>query len=280
MRWRPLSALVVLALTPVLASPAAAQVASGSKTLSSGPVTATLSWQGSDADFVATNPHLRIDRNGVTWLDADLERQCQLCGGVAAPETALHLDDLDGDGDPEVLVDLYTGGAHCCATTLVWYLKFLSAMSYDRRVLSLGNAGYRLKDLDGDGKPEILTADNGFAYEFAPFAYDWFPPLIYDWRGHAFADVTRHFPKRIRADLAAIRKALPQARRDGDPRGLIAAYVADEFLLGRRQAALRYLRSALRRGDLRAVPPGDTEWPAGRGFRPALLKFLKRHGYG
>ena len=26
--------------------------------------------------------------------------------------------DLDGDGEPEVLVDLYSGGAHCCTYTL------------------------------------------------------------------------------------------------------------------------------------------------------------------
>ena len=272
MRWLPLSALACL----LLAAPSQAQITSGQKTLSSGVVSATLSWKGGEDSYVATDPHLRIDRGGATVVDADLARQCQLCNGVGAPNEALHLVDLDGDAEPEVLVDLYTGGAHCCATTLVWYLD---GTGYSRRVLSLGDQGYRLRDLDADGRPEIVTADDRFAYAFTAFAYSWFPPLVFDWRDHGFADVTRNFPGRVRADLAAIRKALPRARRDGDPRGLVAAYVADEYLLGRGKAARAYLRSARRRGDLRAIPKGDRTWPAGRGYAPALLRFLHKAGY-
>jgi superfamily II DNA/RNA helicase len=44
---------------------------------------------------------------------------------------------------------------------------------------------------------------------------------------------------------------------------------------GRRNRTL----TALRRGDLRAIPKGDKTWPSGRGYRPALLKFLERTGY-
>jgi hypothetical protein len=272
MRWLPLSGLVCL----IIAAPAEAQIKSGQTMQSSGAVTATLSWQGSKFGFVGTDPHLRIDRGGVTALDVDLARQCQLCNGVAAPDEALHVVDLDGDAEPEVLADLYTGGAHCCATTLIW---FFDGTRYARRVMSLGDQGYRRKDLDGDGRPELITADDRFAYAFTAFAYSWFPPLVYDWNDHALVDVTRKFPERIRADLAMIRKLLPRARREGDPRGLVAGYVADEFLLGRRQAGLRHLRAALRRGDLRAIPKGDKTWPSGRGYRPALLKFLERTGY-
>src|SRR4051812_27778632 len=275
MRWRPLSALLAVACSLIVAGPVGAQVASGSKTLNSGAVSATLSWKGG-ADIVATDPHLRIDRGGATLLDSDLEHECQLCNGVGAPESALHLTDLDADGEPEVLVDLYTGGAHCCATTLIW---FFDGSGYRRRVLGLGDQGYRLRDLDADGQPEIVTADDRFAYAFTAFAYSWFPPLVYDWRGHALVDVTRRFPSRIRADLAAIRKVLPRARRDGDPRGLVAAYAADEYLLGRGKAARAYLRGALRRGDLRALPAGDATWPSGRGYAPALLRFLHKAGY-
>src|SRR4051794_40398350 len=310
MRWRPLSALLAVACSLSVAGPVGAQVASGSKTLNSGQVSATLSWKGG-ADIVATDPHLRIARGGAPLLDSDLAKECQLCNGVGAPGEALHVTDLDAEGEPEVLVDLYTGGAHCCATTLIW---FFDGSGYRRRVLGLGDQGYRLRDLDADGQPEIVTADDRFAYAFTAFAYSWFPPLVYDWRGHALVDVTRRFPSRIRADLAAIRKVLPRARRDGDPRGLVAAYAppspggtrpapaafrkvfprarrdgdprglvaayaADEYLLGRGKAARAYLRGALRRGDLRAIPAGDATWPSGRSYAPALLRFLHKAGY-
>ncbi|MEA2191895.1 MAG: hypothetical protein QOI73_2016 [Solirubrobacteraceae bacterium] len=278
MRWPLPSALLALACSLILAAPAGAQTAAGSKTVSLGTVSATLSWQAG-GDYVATEPRLRIVRAGATVLDAPLDQECMLCNGVADPESAVGLVDLDADGEPEVLVDLYTGGAHCCSTTLIWYLKSQSAQDYGRRVASWGNQGHRVKDLDGDGRPELISADDRFAYTYTAFAFSWFPPLVYDWRDQALVDATRRFPKVVRADLAAIRKALPGARRDGDPRGLIAAYVADEFLLGHRRAALRYLARALRRGDLRPVPDGDTTWPAGRRFKPALLRFLKRHRY-
>jgi hypothetical protein len=272
MRWLPLSALVCL----LIAAPAEAQIKSGQTSKASGLVSATLSWQGSEFGFVGTEPHLRIDRSGVTALDVDLARQCQLCNGVAAPDEALHLVDLDDDAEPEVLVDLYTGGAHCCATTLIW---FFDGANYSRRVMSLGNQGYRRRDLDADGFPELITADDRFSYEFTAFAFSWSPPLIYNWRDHGLLDVTRNFPSRIRADLAEIRRLLPRARRDGDPRGLVAGYVADQYLLGRGDAARAYLRAARRRGDLRAIPKGDKTWPSGRGFAPALLRFLRKHGY-
>src|SRR4051812_3821160 len=144
MRWRPPSALFAVAFSLIAVAPADAQVAAGSKTLSSGPVSATLSWKGGET-IVGTAPHLRIDRAGATLLDTDLGEECQLCDGVGAPEEALHLTDLDGDAEPEVLVDLYTGGAHCCATTLIWFLKSPAAQDYGRRVLGLGDQGYRLK---------------------------------------------------------------------------------------------------------------------------------------
>ena len=278
MRWPRPSAALALALSLAGAAPATAQVASGSKTVGSGALSATLSWQAGE-DFVATQPRLRIERSGAIVLDAPLEGECSLCNGVAAPDSALRLLDLDGDAEPEVLVDLYTGGAHCCATTLIWYLKSPSAQDYGRRVMSLGDQRYRVKDLDGDGRPELITADDRFAYEFTAFAFSFFPPLILDFRDHALVDVTRSFPAQIRSHQARIRKELPSLRRRYDPRGAVAAYVADDYLLGRRRAGLRHLAQALRRGDLRAQPAGDTTWPSGRRFRPALLKFLRRNGY-
>lgn len=276
MRWPPRSSGLV-ALACLLLAPAAAAadtVPAGSQTLTSAHLTATLSWDAGEG--LATNARLRLVRDGTQVLDDDLSQECQFCGTLADPQNDLKLADLDGDGEPEVLVDFYTGGAHCCSVTTVWYLSDRVSGTYKRRVLEVGNLAYRLRDLGHDGKLEIVTGDNSFAYEFAPFAFDWFPPLVLRWTSPGFADVTRRYPNVVRADLVAIRKALPQARKDGDARGLVAAYVADEFLLRRRAVGLRFVASELRRGDVR----GDKLWPSGRKFRPALLKFLGRKGYG
>jgi hypothetical protein len=272
------AALAALGALTFSAAATADTVPAGSRTLSAGDLTATLTWQAGDEAGV--DPHLQIARAGTTVLDSDLSKECQLCGSVGEPtNSALHLVDLDGDGQSEVLVDLYTGGAHCCATTLIWYLEDPATNSSARRVLSLGDQAYRLEDRDGDGNQEIVTADDRFAYEFAAFAFDWFPPLVYDWKGQTLVDVTRDHPDLITTDLSRIRKALPGLRRHYDPRGAVAGYVADLYLLGRGDEVAAYLRSALRHGDLQAFPKGDTSWPSGRRFAPALLKFLKLNGY-
>ena len=55
----------------VFAAPASAQVAAGTKTLSSGQVTATLSWQ--KGEIFGEHPHLQIIRAGATLFDQNLE---------------------------------------------------------------------------------------------------------------------------------------------------------------------------------------------------------------
>ncbi len=268
--------IAVLALLAI-AAPAAALPA-GSKTVTSGTLSATLSWQAGQADdtIEGSSPRLRIDRAGVTVLDADLTRQCQLCIGVYGPEDALKIRDLDADGEPEVLVDMFSGGAHCCATTLIWYLK---DGAYTRKVASWGNPGYRLRDLDKDGRPELYSADDRFNYTFTAYAFSWPPPLILRFDRGTLTDVTRRYPRSIRSDMSGILKTLPSARKSGDPRGLVAAYAADLCLLGKVREAHAYVARAVRRGDVDGEPKGDTIWPSGKRFPGKLFAFLKRSGY-
>ena len=68
---------------------------------------------------------MRIRRGGRTALTSRLRRVG--CGGcptwrplVGERDGPVRVLDLDGGGEAEVLVDLYTGGAHCCAYTLVY----------------------------------------------------------------------------------------------------------------------------------------------------------------
>ena len=77
--------------------------------------------------------------------------------------------DLDG-GEPEVLVDLYTGGAHCCSFTLI--LRWDAAAQRYRSTLGYwGNYGTRLVDLDHDGLPEFSAFDERFVYEYTAYVF-------------------------------------------------------------------------------------------------------------
>jgi len=80
-----------------------------------GNVKATITY--TERDFLYEKLRLRIVRAGRTALDVPIQRLgCPDCAGSRPVDVAVR--DLDG-GEPEVLLDLYTGGAHCCSVSLI-----------------------------------------------------------------------------------------------------------------------------------------------------------------
>jgi hypothetical protein len=183
--------------------------------------------------------------------------------------------DLDGDGEPEVIVDLYTGGAHCCEYSRVYrYDAGTGTYTYVRHLW--GDPGYRLEDLDGDGRPEFVTADDSFAYRFTDYAASGLPIQILSYSGGAFADVTRAYPAQVSDDAAQWLRAYDSARRRHGPKdlkGVVAAYVADVYLLGDGATAEAFLTTAQQGGDL-----GGFGGSAAR-FVLRLHRFLGARGY-
>jgi hypothetical protein len=75
--------------------------------------------------------------------------------------------DLTGEGHPDVVIHVFTGGAHCCFSTIVYDVgpgltKVLET--------PLSNCDGTFEDLDGDGVAELITCDDLFAYTFCSFA--------------------------------------------------------------------------------------------------------------
>src|SRR5207248_654633 len=105
----------------VAASPALAL--SKTETASSGQVTASLSYNYKQARYGTCcfeNVSVTIDRAGQRLVDQKLGGECEGCTGFpagSAQSDSIRVRDLDDDGEPEVLVDLYTGGPHCCFYT-------------------------------------------------------------------------------------------------------------------------------------------------------------------
>jgi hypothetical protein len=278
---RPRSVVAALAVGAVAALPGvAAADDAGSVTASSGVVQATLSWE--KAEFGVANPRLVVARSGATVFDASPVAGSESCSegycsflASGRRTSPLQAVDLNGDGEPEVLVDVYTGGAHCCALTEIFAFN---GTTYAPLEAYWGNTGYELRDLDGDGRPELSGYDDAFAGAFTAYAASMFPPRVVDYdpavKG-GLRDVTRRFPALIRRNQRSALRALRRARRQHyETLGAVAAYVADLYLLGRADDVGPYLRRARRRGDLRTI-----NGRAPRSFERKLLAFLRKHGY-
>jgi hypothetical protein len=265
---------VIAALVALAAPAVAAADPAGSETASSGTIAANLTWKKGPSYGGVSAPHVKITRSGSVALDQDISaRDCSACSfmtGTQSRTTPLSVIDLDGDGEPEVVVDTYSGGAHCCYGALIY--RFDSG-TYTHVNELWGDAGVAFKDLDNDGQPELVTVADVFAYAFASYVDSWLPPLVDSYVGGKVTDVTDQFPALVRKDMANILKQLPKARRaHRDLRGLVAAYVADYDTLGQKSAGVKFLAKERKNGDLGSAARA-------KAFETALGKFLKKYGY-
>jgi hypothetical protein len=225
---------------------------------------------------------ITVRRHGVRALTTPVARlACHDCS-VSGLETLidphpLAIRDLDGDGEPEVLLDLYTGGAHCCFYTVI--LRY-DGQRYRGTVAFWGDPGYELRDIDRDGRPEFITGDDRFAYAFTSYAGSVLPILIRRYDHGALTDVTNEYPALVRSEANSLwREYLRDHRsRDTDVRGLLSGWLADEYRLGRQEEGWRRIEAAYGRGELSA-PRVDPIWPAGTKYLTALRNFLIKSGY-
>jgi hypothetical protein len=252
--------LVALALAGVAAAGAPLKT----KTAHLGAVRASVSWQPVRYNVEAKRVHLVISRGGRTLVHRKL--------GPSVP-WALRIRDLDANGEPEVIADFYTGGAHCCLFSQIY--RYTSSGYVPLRHM-WGDPGYRLRVLGGS--PAFLSADDRFAYAFTSYAGSALPVQVWRYRAGRMLDVTRSLPALVRKDAATLWKSYERERTSEYPdvRGVLAAWMADQYLLGRQDAGWAALQQANARGDLE----GDTMWPIGNAYLAKLRTFLAKNGYG
>ncbi|KXK01465.1 MAG: hypothetical protein UZ17_ACD001001689 [Acidobacteria bacterium OLB17] len=88
--------------------------------------------------------------------------------------------DKTGDGDPDVMIEFYSGGAHCCTT---YYFIELPAEGVGAiREVATGNAGMTAIGKVPAGGLRFETADNAWAYWNTSFADSPMPSVILDFK--------------------------------------------------------------------------------------------------
>ena len=177
---------------------------------------------------------------------------------------------LDKTGDPKVLVDNFSGGAHCCTTSWI-YGYDANAKRYVFTQHPWGNAGYSLQDLDRDGIPEFRTRDDRFAYAFASYAGSLYPPQVWSYQQGRMVNVTRQYPQLIKAEAFQLWQYYLEAKLEPNTeaeveRSSLAAYLAAKYLLGEATDGWQRVKRAYQQ-------PNRAE------FFVELGKFLQDAGY-
>lgn len=274
---RALTACVAaLALMLVLCATALAATHRVSQTARADGVEATFTFTvrtSGNAPPAYARERLAIVRNGRTYTQALLDANCPDCA-PAEPERGGHsvrVLDIDGSGEPVAIVTLYTGGAHCCTVAEVFSYD-PGTGGYVEADHNFADPAYRLERLTPGGDYRFVSADGRFEYAFTDYAASGAPLQIWAFQNGAFTDVTRSYPALVIRDAARWLKAFNRARRDAG--GFLAAWAADEELLGHDALVQAKLRSALKAGHLRGNLVAN-----GRRYIRLLNRFLRRTGY-
>lgn len=192
------------------------------------------------------NPKLKITRAEQVAFDQVLtgEELCRQDADVFA------VQDLDGDEEPEVILDFSSGGAHCCSSSLIFrYDPRSETYTSIQHLWGEGYGARRREDLDGDGLPELIHYDSRFAYAFTSYAGSGMPIRIWQYRQGEMTNVTRNYRQQVFDDAYKWWKLYTEAEPGTDVRGILAAYLADKHLLGEAEDGWKRLEQIYKGSD-------------------------------
>ncbi|MBW4557518.1 MAG: hypothetical protein KME59_16570 [Trichormus sp. ATA11-4-KO1] len=232
-----------------------------------GNIRAEISYEQSE-EYQYKDVRLQIIRAGKTIVDQKLPQDSEYdrpIGGLFT-DNKLPVLDLDGNKEPEIIADFFTGGAHCCTYSLI-YRYDSKSQRYTQIRHEWGNGGYQLKDVDQDGVQEFISQDDRFAYAFTSYAASGYPLQIWQYRQGKMIDITRRYPQLIYNHAFEQWQTYTEARRQGDDgKGFLASYLADKYMLGQEQDGWQRVQQAYKQSD-------RTQ------FFASLRQFLRETGY-
>jgi len=181
---------------------------------------------------------LTIVRRGRLVLSTTLPSQVRT---AHFDEPKLSAVDLAGDGEPEVILTTYSGGAHCCYSSVLYGFARASGR-YAALIQDWGAVPPRLHRYGGTSQLVIVHPASSFAYTFSSFAGTGFPIDIWGYVPVRLVDLVACYPNITRDDAD---HWWHRAREyPTEPTGFLAAYAADLFRLGEGDQAMSAIRGS------------------------------------
>jgi len=261
--------------------------------------TATVSGETSGTfEELGVRAHLEIAIGAKHWLLGGIPPKG--AGVTVVPGTTSQGDELcvlrfTGRAQLDVLVQYFTGGAHCCFVPVMYSYSAgrytatasLTGMPPDKAIAGPifdPNSGLGPRIIDGS---LLLASNDGrFDYEFACYACGGGPISLLSYTSGHFATVTRRYPAEIRANraqwwggvMAILKQKQEGAYHVPNILGALAPWVADSCLLGEQASAWKAVDAFELKG---ALDPGSLSAFDGQGatYVRNLHAFLSRLGY-
>lgn len=187
----------------------------------------------SRSDPATSETIVTIKKNNKTLVTISNEES-----GVATTEIGL-FPFLGGEAK-QLIVMQYTGGAHCCSLYKVYELGPRLQLIFDGEDYdSVGNT-LSPKDIDGDGRYELIQSVMTFDYFHMSHAYSIFPTAVFSYneKKHKYLPANRRYSGYVLEGLDEDLKNLETARSKNDPDNIMTR---EEYLSAVLQVMMKYI---------------------------------------
>lgn len=163
-------------------------------------------------------------------------------GGPRRDSTRIGLFALLGDGTQQLIIEQYSGGAHCCWRYWVYNLTPVLRRIYDSGAYGPDQLGYELRiaDLNRDRVYELTQSVMSFDYFELPHALSFFPTAVfqYQWRSGRYQLANRRFPGDVLRGIEEDIREVESLNRRFNP---ASAEFRETFLAATLQVFLKYV---------------------------------------
>ena len=159
----------------------------------------------------------------------------------------ISLEQFQPGGNKYYLLQLYSGGAHCCSSLLITEIKDNKFVVLDSGFY--GNSGYVVEDINKDGIKEIMSGYDMFAYAFTNYSETRFPLRVQKFENGKLVEITGNFKDDLIMEIGYFEEDLNEILKTGfecpetddedtfntdagSVKTILAAIVADYYSLG------------------------------------------------
>ncbi|VXD24238.1 putative surface layer protein [Planktothrix serta PCC 8927] len=224
-----------------------------------------------DSDNTIQLMQIKISRKGDLVSEDVVSMATLAAPGVKTVKTGRVLDfkvlDLDNDKEPEILVDLLIDEDNNRKNYYSVIYRY-SPIKKEYRDLQQkwGLTSYRLNTENAE-TPILIHYDQRFSQQFQVYTPEQLPLQIFQYQFGEFKDVTQQYSEFLEEHNTILLQEINKRRRlKQDLKAVLAAYLAQQYLLGQANTAWKTVEEMYQNPDRNQ-------------FFPQLRQWLKKTGY-